>query len=124
MSTSDPWYFACDCGAKFFNDQQSSDCPRCGEHIRSPERIKPPWRKRLHTVKEAAELLSVSPAWLYEKVNRGEIEHHKLGGTAIRFSDEDLEGILQESKRTKLERGEPVTRKAQAPRPNLRHIQL
>jgi excisionase family DNA binding protein len=115
------------CGAKFFHEEQSVECPRCWECLRSPEQIQPPWRKKTFTVKEAAKILSVSQSWLYERASSEEIPHHKLGGTAIRFTTEDIDEILEESKRTKQERGEPQPRKKSvAPRSRIRlkHVKI
>lgn len=91
---------------KFFHEEQSVECPRCGERLSSPERIEPPWRKKTFTVKETAQILSVSQSWLYERASREEIPHHKLGGTALRFTEEDIEEIL-EDKRAKKEQSQP-----------------
>lgn len=118
-SVDAPWYFACDCGAKFFHEEQSVQCPRCGACLTSPERIRPPWQKKTHTVKEAAKLLAVSESWLYERAGREEIPHHKLGGTALRFTTEDIDEILQEAKKARRKPDTPPRRKIPDSRPRL-----
>ena len=45
-------------------------------------------------VKEAAELLNVSPKTIYALKDRGELKYHLIGG-AIRISTADLEHFLQ-----------------------------
>lgn len=119
----DPWYFACDCGAKFFHEEQSVECPRCGESLNSPERIRPPWqpRRKLYTLKETAKLLGIGKSWLY--ANKDRLPHHRLGG--IKFSEEDFDEILEESKvEAKPKRDQPKPCKSVRPRPKLRHIKL
>ena len=80
------------------------------------DRCKP----RLFSIKEASTILSVSCSKLYEMVEKGEIEHHRIGGT-IRFTEENLTELLE---RTKRERSEPERTKSQPPRPRLRHVRL
>ena len=52
-----PLYYVCThCTAKFFHAVSPCDCPRCGQTLVSTERIQPPWRIKLHTVAETAEI--------------------------------------------------------------------
>lgn len=114
-----PLYFACgNCTCKFFNDVSPCGCPRCGETLVSTERIEPPWRVRLFTVREAATALGMSKSKVYEMVERGEIQHHRIGG-AIRFSEENLIDLLQETKRERREGEQPTPRV-----PKLRHVRI
>lgn len=118
----DPWYFACECGAKFFAEERSVECPRCRQQVTSPERIKPPWKKKLYTVTEVSNMLSVSESWLYSRVSQGEIRCHRLGG--IKFSDEDIAEMLQGAKKDKRERREADTQIKATRRPPLKHIKF
>ena len=117
-----PFYFVCSrCDAKFFNPVSTSDCPRCGnEGLESNERIHPPWqqkKKKLYTLKETAELLSLSTSWLY--ANKAKLPHHRLGG--IKFSETDFDEILEASARkTRREPDKTPRRKIPDPRPRLR----
>ena len=70
-------------------------------------------------VKQAADRLSLSESKIYELVSRGEFHHHRMGG-AIRFSEEQVQHYLEETKR---ERGNAPP-KRQTPRPRLRHIRV
>jgi excisionase family DNA binding protein len=65
-------------------------------------------------------MLSVSTSKLYEMVEKGEIEHHRIGG-AIRFTEENVNALLEETKR---ERREPEPCKSQPRRPRLKHVRL
>ncbi len=39
-----PLYFACErCNGKWFAEQESMNCPRCGLTLRSTLRLNPPW---------------------------------------------------------------------------------
>lgn len=116
----DPWYHVCDCGAKMFAAENPIECVRCGEVLTSNERIKPPWRKRLISVREAGKLLSVSSSKIYEMVEKGEIEHHRIGG-AIRFSDENLAELLEGSLKKKREKQDPPCQ-VKTRSPHLRHF--
>lgn len=94
-----PWYFCClTCDAKFFNDTPKCECQRCGAELTSNERIQPPWQKKLLTIKEASQVLSISQSKLYELVERKEICHRRIGG-AIRFADADIVEFLESAKR-------------------------
>lgn len=45
------WYFICACGAKFFNRNQYSVCPRCEVVLVSGEQLSIPWRTETVQVK-------------------------------------------------------------------------
>lgn len=51
----------------------------------------------LHTYESAAERLRLKPQTLRNWVSAGKIEHYKIGG-AVRFSDEQLDNILKNSR--------------------------
>lgn len=115
----DPWYHVCDCGAKLFAAENPIECPRCGEVLTSKERIKPPWRKRLLNVADAASELSVSRAKLYEMVEKSEISHRRIGAS-IKFAEEDLEEFLASVKKERRERRPPQPAKSKRRRPLLK----
>lgn len=73
----------------------------------------------LLTVSDIAKELNVSRSKIYEMVERGEIEHHRIGG-AIRFTAENLNDLLRRSKQ------ERKVSSPQSPvsRPNFRGIRL
>jgi excisionase family DNA binding protein len=115
-----PWYFVCEnCNCKFFNDVSPCDCPRCGETLVSTERIQPPWRIKLHTVEETAEILKCSQSTVYELINKKEIGSHRCPG--LRISDEMITEYLEKTRR---EASEPVGKKRPAPRLKLKHVKL
>jgi rRNA maturation endonuclease Nob1 len=39
------YYFLCNDGQKWFDDEPLSQCPRCGYVLFSAVKIKPPWLK-------------------------------------------------------------------------------
>jgi len=119
-SRDEPFYFVCNCGAKFFHGEAAVECPRCGEALNSSERIRPPWRIKLLTVRQVAEILAISQSKVYELIEGGDLSHHRMGG-AIRISEEQIQEYLEG---TKQGRREPEPRKSKPPRPNLRHIKL
>ncbi len=49
---------------------------------------------KLHTIDEAAAILSVAKRWLYEQTAAGKIPHQKVG-KFIRFTDADLKSICK-----------------------------
>ncbi len=114
-----PFYFVCDCNAKFFNDVSPCDCPRCGETLFSTERIQPPWRITLHTIAETAEILKCSESTVRNLINTGHLEHQRSPG--IRVTDEQILAYLEE---TKQERREQQPRQRQPRLPRLRHVRL
>ncbi|MBC7815643.1 MAG: helix-turn-helix domain-containing protein [Planctomycetaceae bacterium] len=71
-------------------------------------------------VSELAKRLSLSESKIYQLVEVGMFEHHRFGG-AIRFSEEQIEAYLEE---TKQERQEQKPRPRQPHLPRLRHVRL
>lgn len=115
-----PFYFVCEnCNCKFFHAVSPCDCPRCGETLVSTERIQPPWRIKLYTVAETAEILKCSESSVYDMIAKKEIGSHRCRG--IKVSDEQIAEYLEETKR---ERREPESRKPKPRRPQLRHVRL
>ena len=114
-----PFYFVCDCNAKFFNDVSPCDCPRCGETLASSERIQPPWRIKLHTVAETADILKCSESTVYDLLAKEKLGSHRCPG--LRISDEQLQAYLEETKR---ERSEQQPRQRRPRLPRLRHVKL
>lgn len=115
-----PFYFVCEnCNCKFFNDVSPCGCPRCGETLVSTERIQPPWKIKLHTVAETAEILNCSESTVRSLITRGLLEHHRSPG--IRVTDTAIVEFLQNSKQ---ERQEPEPRQRQPRLPRLRHVHL
>ena len=49
---------------------------------------------RLYTVSQAAAILHLAEAWIYERTRKKAIPHRKLG-KHIRFTDTDLSAIVQ-----------------------------
>ena len=49
---------------------------------------------RLYTVSQAAAILQLAEAWIYERTRKKAIPHRKLG-KHIRFTDSDLSAIVQ-----------------------------
>ena len=49
---------------------------------------------RLYTVSQAAAILHLAEAWIYERTRKKAIPHRKLG-KHIRFTDSDLSAIVQ-----------------------------
>lgn len=115
-----PFYFVCEnCTCKFFNDVSPCGCPRCGETLVSTERIQPPWKIRMHSVAETAEILRCSESTVYNLIETGKLAHHRCPG--IRISQDQIADYLEETKR---ERREPQPRKSQPHRPRLRNIKV
>ena len=54
-------------------------------------------------VSQLASRLNLSESKIYEMVEKGEIEHHRIGG-AIRFTEENLNALLEETRRERRER--------------------
>lgn len=71
-------------------------------------------------VKQVAERLSLSQSKVYELVENLELPHHKIGG-AIRVSEDQLAGFLEETKRERQEQP-PCKRKTHRPRLVLKHL--
>lgn len=74
-------------------------------------------------VNQLAKLISLSPSKIYQMCSRGEIQHRRIGG-AIRFAPEDVEVLMEQTKKTKLGRSEPESRKSPAPRSKPRRVVL
>jgi excisionase family DNA binding protein len=53
---------------------------------------------KLKTVKEAAEILCVSPSMVYKLYERGELEGIKLNGSALRFEDSAIQNYIGKCK--------------------------
>jgi excisionase family DNA binding protein len=53
---------------------------------------------KLKTVKEAADLLSVSPSMVYKLYEHGELEGVKLNGSALRFEDSAIQNYIDKCK--------------------------
>lgn len=70
-------------------------------------------------VAAVAKRLDCSVATVYGLIEKGILSHHRCPG--IRVSEEQISEYLDA---TKMERGEPESRKRKAPRPKLRHIKL
>jgi excisionase family DNA binding protein len=68
----------------------------------SSERIQPPWRIKLHSVAEAADVLGISRSKVYELFETRKLAHHRIGG-AIRVSAEQLAEYLETTKRERRE---------------------
>jgi len=49
------------------------------------------------TLGEAAKILHVSPAWLYKRVEKGEIPHRRIG-RMIRFHRKDIDELMDAHK--------------------------
>ena len=49
---------------------------------------------RLYTVSQAAAILHLAKAWIYERTRKKAIPHRKLG-KHIRFTDSDLSAIVE-----------------------------
>ena len=58
----------------------------------------PPMDKRLYTVKEAADYLSLSPVTLYRWIARSEIPVVRLRRKAVRFDRQDLDQLVDSMK--------------------------
>lgn len=115
-----PWYFVCEnCNCKFFNDVSPCGCPRCGETLASTERIQPPWKVQLFTVKDAATRLNCSQATVYNLIATGKLAHHRCPG--VRISEEQLAAYLDETRCER--RTEPTPVRSPPPR-RLKHIKL
>ena len=76
--------------------------------------------KKLLTVKDVAERLSVSSSLIYQLVESGKLPVLRIGNGrgAIRFSPQDIEAYLEECR---VEKQAPATRQR---RPRLKHIKL
>lgn len=79
-------------------------------------------------VKQVAARLSLSVSKIYELIEEGHLPVHKLGGTALRVSEEDLKSFIETSRVD----GKRGAGKAQSlpprarptPRVKLKHIKL
>jgi excisionase family DNA binding protein len=74
-------------------------------------------------VKQLAKLVNLSASKIYQMVERGEIQHRRIGATIL-FAPEDVEDLMEQSKKSKQERGEPRPCRSKPPRPRLRHVKL
>lgn len=54
------------------------------------------------TVDEAAQRLGVTRGWIYERTRRNALPHRKLG-KFVRFTEEDLQAIVDAAARGKLQ---------------------
>lgn len=70
-------------------------------------------------VAQVAARLNLSSSRIYEMVEKGEITYHRIGG-AIRFTEEAIETLLEETRR---EHGVRPT-KAKQPHPRLKHFRV
>ena len=70
-------------------------------------------------VDELAKRLNLSQSKIYAMVQRGEIEHHRIGGS-IRFSEENIAQLLNETKMAKKDRGTTPSKKIPNSRPKLK----
>ena len=79
-------------------------------------------------VKQVASRLSLSVSKVYELIDDGLLPVHRLGGTALRVSEEDLKSFIEASRQTKKRgegRAQDWTPKARpSPRVKLKHIKL
>ncbi len=113
------WYFVCSaCECRFFHNEQTVDCPRCGEGLTSRELLEPPWRRMLR-VGEVAERLSCSVSTVYGLIEIGKLGHHRC--PAVRVSEDQLTAYLEE---TRQEHGPAIGATRKRPCPRLRHITL
>lgn len=91
-------YFVCEtCNAKWFCEPELRRCPRCGALAASRENIAPPWkveRKKMLTIKQAAERLNVSIGLVYKLVNKGQLRAYRIA-SALRISEEELDEYLR-----------------------------
>lgn len=55
--------------------------------------------RRVFTVEEAAEQLGISKATLYRLVKERKVQHRKIHGTGIRFTQADIDKILADALR-------------------------
>jgi excisionase family DNA binding protein len=53
---------------------------------------------KLKTVKETADILSVSPSMIYKLYERGELEGIKLNCSALRFEDSAIHNYIEKCK--------------------------
>jgi excisionase family DNA binding protein len=53
---------------------------------------------KLKTVKETADILSISPSMVYKLYERGALEGTKLNGSALRFEDSAIQGYIEKCK--------------------------
>jgi excisionase family DNA binding protein len=53
---------------------------------------------KLKTVKETADILSVSPSMIYKLYECGELEGVKLNGSALRFEDSAVQSYIEKCK--------------------------
>ncbi len=67
---------------------------------------------------ELAKRLNLSESKIYQLVEGGKLEHHRFGG-AIRFSEEQITGYLEETRQERREEGKSIL-----PRPHLKHVRL
>ena len=115
-----PWYFVCEnCNCKFFHVVSPCDCPRCGDTLASTERIQPPWRIKLHTVAETADILKCSESTVYDLIAKEQLGSHRCPG--LRVSDTQIADYLEKTRREPTEsRRKNPTR----PRLTLTHVKL
>lgn len=79
-------------------------------------------------IKLVAARLSLSVSKVYELIDDGLLPVHRLGGTALRVSEEDLKSFIERSRETK-KRGEGKAqawqpRASPTPRVKLKNIKL
>ncbi len=60
----------------------------------------------LLTINEAASLLGIAPCTLRRRIARNEVPHRRIFGGPIRFSQEDIEAILEQAYRPVVQRDE------------------
>jgi excisionase family DNA binding protein len=53
---------------------------------------------KLKTVKETADILSISPSMVYKLYERGELEGLKLNGSILRFEDSAVQSYIEKCK--------------------------
>ena len=74
------------------------------------------------TVKQVAERLTVSASCIYQLVETGRLSHHRIGvgRGAIRFTEEDVDEFLAQSREEMRTESPP----ASPPRRKLKHLRL
>lgn len=70
-------------------------------------------------VSQVGKRLNLSESRIYEMVEKGEIEHHRIGG-AIRFTEENIADLMDETKKTRREPETTPRRKIPDSRPRLK----
>jgi len=56
---------------------------------------------KLYKVKEVSSMLGLSASCIYKKAEKGEIQSVKIG-TALRFSDDDIQNFIEKCKKTQI----------------------